>query len=177
MQHSPPTTRSQRDRLEERLREQVRTYRKILQKIARIKTKILCALRDEGCPEAGELLQTQSSEARTTRCNTCIGCHTLRNTGPCQECPECRAQQECAEHTRLCFTWRQPATTFVGGSVITGVSSICNAKEYDLAKYKELMDKLGDASLDIESVLDEFPAVPTNTNKIATTPPEGLGIP
>ena len=26
-----------------------------------------------------------------------------------------------------------------------------------MAKYKELMDKLGDASLDIESVLDEFP--------------------
>ena len=52
---------------------------------------------------------------------------------------------------------RQPATTFVGGSVATGVSSICNAKEYNLGKYKELMDKLGDASLDIESVLDEFP--------------------
>ena len=72
-------------------------------------------------------------------------------------CPECAAHQECAEHTRLCFAWRQPTTTFVGGSVVTGVSSVCNAKEYDMSKYKELMDKLGEASLDIEAVLDDFP--------------------
>ena len=61
------------------------------------------------------------------------------------------------EHTRLCFAWRQPSTTFVAGSVVTGVSSICNAVEYDLTKYKLLMDKLGEASLDVESTLDEFP--------------------
>ena len=45
-------------------------------------------------------------------------------------------------------------TTFVVGSVVTGVSSLCIVAEYDLKKYRELLDKLGDASLDIEMVLD-----------------------
>ena len=138
MQHSPPTTRAQADRLEERLKEEVRNYRRLLQKIARVKTKILCALRDEGCPEAGGLLQTPAREADAGRCGKCVGCQTLRTHGPCQECPECRQQEECVEHTRLCFAWRQPSTTFVAGSVVTGVSSICNAVEYDLTKYKRL---------------------------------------
>ena len=153
----PPTTRLQADRLEDRLREEVRAYRKLLQKISRVKTKVLCALRDEGCPEAAEMLQTPARETGASRCGRCVGCHTLQSQGPCSECPECRGQQECVEHTRLCFTWRQPPTTFVAGSVVTGVSSLCNAAEYDLAKYKTLMDKLGDASLDVESTLDEFP--------------------
>ena len=126
-------------------------------KISRVKTKILCALRDEGCPEAAEMLQTPAREAGASRCERCVGCYTLRSHGPCQECPECREQQECVEHTRLCFTWRQPPTTFVAGSVATGVSSLCNAAEYNLTKYKTLMDELGDASLDVESTLDEFP--------------------
>ena len=158
MQHSPPTTRSQIDRLEERLKEEVRNYRRLLQKIARIKTKILCALRDEGCAEAGGLLHAPAREAEAGRCVKCSGCASLQHHGPCQECPECRQQLECAEHTRLCFAWRQPLTTFVAGSVVTGVSSVCNAMEYDLTKYKLLMDKLGEASLDVESTLDEFPS-------------------
>ena len=157
MQHTPPTTRRQADRLEERLKEEVRTYRKLLQKISRVKTKILCALRDEGCPEAGEMLQAPVREAGASRCGGCVGCHTLKEHGPCTECPGCQGNQECGEHTRLCFTWRQPPTTFVAGSVATGVSSLCNAAEYDLTRYKTLMDKLGDASLDVESTLDEFP--------------------
>ena len=43
------------------------------------------------------------------------------------------------------------------GSVVTGVSSLCVIAEYDLKKYRDLLDKLGDASVDIEAVLDEFP--------------------
>ena len=157
MQHTPPTTRSQADRMEDRLRGEVRAYRKLLQKISRIKTKILCALRDEGCQEAAEMLQYPAREVGASRCERCVGCYTLRGHGPCQECPECSQQQECVEHTRLCFTWRQPPTTFIAGSVTTGVSSACNAAEYDLTRYKSLMDELGDASLDVESTLDEFP--------------------
>ena len=51
------------------------------------------------------------------------------------------------------------------GSVVTRVSSICNVVEYDLGKYKELVERLGEASLDIESTLDTFPAgAPEHTN-------------
>ena len=157
MQHTPPTTRSQADRLEDRLKEEVRSYRKLLQKISRVKTKILCALRDEGCPEAARMLQMPVREAGASRCDRCVGCHTLQAQGPCAKCPECQEQRECVEHTRLCFTWRQPPTTFVAGSVATGVSSLCNAAEYDLTRYKTLLDNLGDASLDVESTLDDFP--------------------
>ena len=146
------------DRLEERLRERVRSYRRLLQKIVQIKTKILGALRDEGCSEAADILQAPSREAGATRCDKCIGCYTLRNAGPCTECPECKRQGECVEHTRLCFAWRQPTATFLGSSVVTGVSSLCNVREYELGKYKGLMDQLGEASLDIEAVLDEIPA-------------------
>ena len=157
MQRSPPATRSHTDKLDERLKEKVKCYRRYLQKISRLKTKILCALRDEGVPEACELLQTPTREVNAVRCGRCVGCHTLQTVGPCFVCPECASHQECAEHTRLCFAWRQPSATFVGGSVVTGVSSVCNAKDYDITKYKELMDLLGEASLDIEGVLDDFP--------------------
>ena len=157
MQRSPPATRRHVDRLEDRLREEVKTYRRFLQKISRIKTKILCALREEGCAEAAELLHAPAREEGAVRCNTCIGCHTLRSIGPCASCPQCVEDRECVEHTRLCLAWRQPATTFIGGSVVTGVSSVCNIIEYDLSKYKDLMDKLGEASLEVEALLDEFP--------------------
>ena len=53
---------------------------------------------------------------------------------------------------------RQPATTYVARSVVTGVSSGCNLADYDISKYKEMVDKLGDLSVEIESTLDGFPA-------------------
>ena len=158
MQHSPPATRAHMDRLEERLKEQVKNYRRYLQKIARIKTKVLAALRDEGCVEAAELLQVPARVEGAVRCQKCIGCYTLQHEGPCTSCPQCLDNRGCVEHTRLCFTWRQPSTTYVEGSVVTGVSSVCNVIEYELTKYKELMDKLGEASLEVESVLDDFPS-------------------
>ena len=145
------------DRLEERLKEQVKSYRRYLQKIARIKTKVLAALRDKGVAEAAELLQVPAREEGTTRCQKCIGCYTLQQEGPCTSCPQCLDSRGCVEHTRLCFTWRQPSTTYVDGSVVTGVSSLCNIMEYNLNKYKDLMDKLGETSLEVESVLDDFP--------------------
>ena len=157
MQRSPPATRRATDRLEAKLKEQVKTYRKHLQKISRLKTKILGALRDKGCREAAELLQMPAKEPGATRCSKCVGCRTLASEGPCHGCLACQGNTECEEHTRLCMTWSQPATTFVAGSVSTGVSSLCNVIDYDLAKYKELMDKLGDASLEVEAVLNEFP--------------------
>ena len=64
---------------------------------------------------------------------------------------------ECTEHMRLCFAWRQPTSTYVVGSVVTGVSSMCNVIEYDLSKYKELVEALGEASIDVEAALDDFP--------------------
>ena len=78
--------------------------------------------------------------------------------GPCLRCRECEAGTECDEHSRLCFAWRQPAVTFVAGSVVTGVSSACNVAEYNIGKYKELVEKLGDTSVEIKSILDRFPA-------------------
>ena len=140
------------------LRDEVKEYRRTLQKISKMKTKILCALRDEGCPEAGLLLQTPVPEAKGPRCQDCGGCVTLRRMGPCMTCLDCRNEGDCTEHTRLCFGWRQPATTFVMGSTVTGVSSICNAADYELGKYKELVEKLGEASLEVDAVLDQFPA-------------------
>ena len=157
MQHSPPTTRAGADRLEAKLKNDVKTYRRQLQKISKTKTKILCALRDEGCREAAELLQTPAREPGVERCRRCVGCHTLETLGPCFHCPGCQAQEECTEHSRLCFAWRQPTATFVVGSVITGVSSLCNVQEYDLTKYKDLVEQLGEMSLEIECTLDEFP--------------------
>ena len=77
--------------------------------------------------------------------------------GPCQKCLDCEANRDCTEHSRLCFAWKQPASTYVEGSVVTGVSSICNLVDYDMTHYKEMLDKLGDASVDIEATLDDFP--------------------
>ena len=48
--------------------------------------------------------------------------------------------------------------TFVAGSTVTGVSSLCNLADYELTKYKEMLDKLADVSVSIEEVLDDFPA-------------------
>ena len=109
-----------------KLKEQVKTYRKLLQKISRLKTKILGALRDEGCVEAAELLQRPAKEPGATRCYKCVGCRTLAAEGPCHGCSACQGNTECEEHTRLCMTWSQPVTTFVAGSVSTGVSSLWN---------------------------------------------------
>ena len=134
------------------LKNEVKQYRRILQKISKMKTKILCALRDEGCPEAGQMLQSPPAEARAPRCRNCGGCHTLERMGPCMTCLDCRAEKIAQEHTRLCFGWRQPATTFVMGSTVTGVSSLCNIAEYELDKYKDLVEKLGEASLEVDAV-------------------------
>ena len=141
---------------EAKLREDVKQYRRTLQKISKMKTKILIALRDEGCPEASHMLQTPTAQSRAPRCRNCGGCHTLDRMGPCMSCLDCRAEDDCTEHTRLCFGWRQPATTFVMGSTVTGVSSLCNAAEYELDKYKELVEKLGEASLEVDATLDQF---------------------
>ena len=157
MHRSPHVTRAASERLESQLREAMKTYRKYLQKIVRIKTKVLYALRDVGVREAEELLQVPAQEPGAVRCGSCVGCATLKNVGACRQCPGCVKKEECAEHTRLCFTWRQPTTTFVLGSVVTGVSSLCVIAEYDLRKYRKLLDQMGDASLEVEAVLDEFP--------------------
>ena len=154
MQRSP-----ERDAVRDaKLREDVKHYRRTLQKISKMKTKILLALRDEGCPEASRMLQTPPADTRAPRCRNCGGCHVLDRLGPCMTCLDCRAEQDCSEHTRLCFGWRQPATTFVMGSTVTGISSLCNAAEYDLGKYKELVERLGEASLEVDATLDQFPA-------------------
>ena len=155
--NTPRATRRASERSELALREAMKSYRRLLQKISKLKTKILCALRDEGVREAGDLLQAPTREDNAARCNACVGCSTLANMGPCEVCPSCIQETECTEHTRLCFAWRQPTTTFIVGSVVTGVSSLCVIAEYDLRKYRELLDKMGDASLEIEAVLDEFP--------------------
>ena len=141
-----------------KLREDIKQYRRTLQKISKVKTKILIALRDEGCPEASHMLQSPPSQTRAPRCQECGGCRIRVRLGPCLNCLDCRAEEDCMEHTRLCFVWRQPATTFVMGSTVTGVSSICNAAEYELDKYKDLIEKLGEASLEVDATLDQFPA-------------------
>ena len=66
--------------------------------------------------------------------------------------------RECTEHTRLCFSWKQPPSTYVAGSVVTGVSTLCNLANYDISKYREMLDNLAETSTDIEGTLDEFPA-------------------
>ena len=50
MMHSPPATRSRSDILEARLLADMRNYRKILQKVARYKTKIMFALAGRRLP-------------------------------------------------------------------------------------------------------------------------------
>ena len=100
----------------------------------------------------------QQGQQDSVRCRNCVGCHTQESAGPCGICEECRASRECAEHSRLCFSWRQPTTTFVEGSVVTSIASIQDIIEYDLSEYKRLLERLEDASLEIEAVLDEFPA-------------------
>ena len=144
--------------MEVKLKEAMKTYRKLLQKIVRTKTKVLSALKDEGVRQAEDLLLTPAKEAGATRCQQCVGCVTLNTVGPCCVCPDCRMKEECTEHTRLCLTWRQPTTTYVAGSEVTGVSSICAIAEYDLKRYRDLLDSLGDASLEVEAVLDDFPS-------------------
>ena len=157
MQHSPPATRRNTDRLEAKLKGEMKNYRRMLQKISKIKTKILYALREEGVQEAAEMLMTPAKGELPARCQNCIGCHTLSTTGPCQKCQECLQGAECSEHTRQCLARKQPSSTFVDGSVVTGISSMCNVIDYDLTAYRNLVDKLGEASLDVEGVLDEFP--------------------
>ena len=41
---------------------------------------------------------------------------------------------------------------------MTGVSSLCNVIDYDLTSYKNLLERLGEASLEVEAALDDFPA-------------------
>ena len=77
MERSPPTTRARTEEHETKLMSEMKAYRKLLQKISKIKTKILCALREEGCREAGEMLQTPPREDTPTRCQSCQGCETL----------------------------------------------------------------------------------------------------
>ena len=158
MQRSPVRN----ERLEKQLKEEMKIYRRLLQKISTMKTKILCALREEGCSQAAEMLQTPVRAAGAQRCGACVGCITVQKSGPCLSCIDCRKERDCSEHTRLCFNWRQPSTTFVQGSEVMGVSSICNIADYDLGKYRLLLEKLGDCSLEVESILDEFP---TGTNQ------------
>ena len=67
--------------------QEMKVYRKLLQKISKTKTKVLCALREEGCREAAEMLQTPSREAGAQRCKTCLGCNTHQALGPCLRCP------------------------------------------------------------------------------------------
>ena len=143
---------------ERKLMDEMKTYRKILQKVARMKTKLLFALREEGCREAAEMLQSPPREAGAVRCNNCQGCTVRATQGGCGNCLDCEKNEDCTEHSRLCFSWRQPPTTYVAGSVVTGISSGCNLVDYDIAKYRELVDKLGDVSVEIESTLDTFPA-------------------
>ena len=99
MQRSPDARAGR----EARLRNEVKQYRRTLQKISKTKTKILCALRDEGCPEASQMLQTPPAETRGPRCQDCGGCRTLVRVGPCMTCIDCRSEADCTEHTRLCF--------------------------------------------------------------------------
>ena len=42
--------------------------------------------------------------------------------------------------------------------MVTGVSSVCNIIDYDLDKYRRLVDELGEASLSVEAALDDLPA-------------------
>ena len=155
---SPPSTRARSVDQEKKLMEEMKNYRKLLQKVARMKTKILFALREEGCREAADMLQTPPREVGAVRCNNCQGCTVRTTQGGCGNCLDCEKDGDCTEHSRLCFSWRQPPTTYVAGSIITGVSSGCNLVDYDITKYCELVDKLGDVSIEIESTLDTFPA-------------------
>ena len=41
MIHTPPATRANSDRLKQKLKEEVKNYRRLLQKLSKIKTKIL----------------------------------------------------------------------------------------------------------------------------------------
>ena len=143
--------------LENKLKNEMKSYRKLLQKVSRMKTKLLFALREEGCLEAAEMLHSPPKEAGAVRCNDCLGCTTLTTMGGCGNCMDCEKEQDCTEHSRLCFSWRQPPTTYVAGSVVTGISSGCNLVDYDIGKYRELVDRLGDVSVEIESTLDDFP--------------------
>ena len=78
-----------------KLREDVKQYRRTLQKISKMKTKILIALRDEGCPEASHMLQTPPTQSRAPRCRECGGCRILERVGPCMTCLDCRAEEDC----------------------------------------------------------------------------------
>ena len=134
MQRSPPTTQARTEIQEANLMADMKVYRRLLQKVSKTKTKVLCALREEGCRQAAEMLQTPSREVGATRCNACLGCTTYQMLGPCLRCLPCEREEECIEHSRLCFKWRQPATTYVAGSTVTGVSSACNLAEYDIPR-------------------------------------------
>ena len=153
-----PGTRARSEQLEGKLREEMKTYRKLMQKVSRTKTKIMCALREVGCREAAEMLQTPAKESGAVRCSKCLGCVTMITMGPCMRCEDCEKSDECTEHTRLCFKWKQPPSTFVDGSLVSGVSTLCNPADYDISKYKQLLEQLDDVSAEIEATLDEFPA-------------------
>ena len=43
------------------------------------------------------------------------------------------------------------------GSEVTGVSSICNIIDYDRTKYQEALIQLSEASLEVDSILDDLP--------------------
>ena len=152
--HSP----TGQGRLEEKLKDKIKDYRRILQKVNKRKVKILCTLSDEGCVEAGSILHQPSRLMAAPRCHQCIGCHTLRTEGACKVCPNCIRSQGCVEHSRLCFSWEQTATSYIQGSVVSSVASAINLVAPNLTKYRELLEQLEEVNLEVEAVLDDFPA-------------------
>ena len=67
----------------------------------------------------------------------------LRTDGTCKVCPNYMRNQGCIEHSRLCFSWEQTATSFIQGSAVSSVVSAFNVVAPDLTRYKELLEQLG----------------------------------
>ena len=60
--------------------DEMKIYRKLLQKVARMKTKILFALKEEGCREAADMLQAPPREIGSNSMQQLPGMHCPSNT-------------------------------------------------------------------------------------------------
>ena len=103
VQHSP-RGKATLVQLQTKVEADFRVYRRKLSKLNGSLVKILSALYEDGCIEAGVMIGEPGRLPAASRCAKCIGCRIMTSEGACQVCPACRGHQGCVEYSRLCWT-------------------------------------------------------------------------
>ena len=155
---TPPDEDCLKERLNEDLQRDYRSWSRLLAKCNATRIKILCALSDNDCREASEMLGESPRLPAPVRCGHCPGCPNMTSLKACKVCPGCQNNHGCVERGRLCFNWTRSATYLQQGSIGTAISSKFDFALADLSHYRERVDKLTEASINLDLTIAQFPA-------------------